>query len=427
MFRKTLKLKQNELILKLPKELVGEDVEVLVLRAKSVKEIEVIDKKTEDKKQSLKEKLKNLNSSLQIDNEKKDDKELSQKEIDEQNIKIQEEHLKELEEKKKAEEERKRREEEERKAEEERNKIHGKALVVDDNELNQKLVCKVLNDIGLDIDTAPNGFIALRKRKAQEFDIIFMDVEMPIMNGIEATKNIRKYELDKSLNQVPIVAFTANPSAANKALCIKEGMNEYMPKPIKKANLRSVIESFLGSPQQIEEERLAEEKKLAEKMELKKQKTKEEVKTKEESKKIKHSIEPDVLVFRKKSIETNIAKSVIRQLDVRCDTCKNMDDFEKKLNENYYKLLIFDYEAKGMDIKRVLEFKKEIEQKNEDNEINLVMIADFASDLTSINENDFTKIIKGLFGRNQLEFVIRKYCKGEEIEEIIEEDDDEEE
>ncbi|RTZ89947.1 MAG: hybrid sensor histidine kinase/response regulator, partial [Planctomycetota bacterium] len=85
-----------------------------------------------------------------------------------------------------------------------------KILVAEDNEINQNLIRAVLENLNLDITLAENGQVALDLRKKQPFDLILMDIQMPVMGGIEATKAILEYEEAEGVPHIPIVALTAN-------------------------------------------------------------------------------------------------------------------------------------------------------------------------------------------------------------------------
>lgn len=103
-------------------------------------------------------------------------------------------------------------------------------LLVEDNLLNQVLATKVLRDWKWNVDVAENGLIALKKVEAKNYDIVLMDIQLPEMDGYEATRNIRKMnEFEKS--SVPIIAMTAHAMNGEAEKCIQAGMNEYVSKP----------------------------------------------------------------------------------------------------------------------------------------------------------------------------------------------------
>jgi len=113
-------------------------------------------------------------------------------------------------------------------------------LLVEDNILNQKLIILNLKKYGLSIDVANNGLVAVEKFKASKYDIIIMDVMMPIMDGYEATREIRKIE-KKNNSHIKIIGLTANTYDVDKDRCIAAGMDEFMTKPFDVELFRKVI------------------------------------------------------------------------------------------------------------------------------------------------------------------------------------------
>ena len=105
-------------------------------------------------------------------------------------------------------------------------------LLVEDNPLNVKLILSLFSEYNLKIQVAENGSVGIEKIKENNFDIVLMDMEMPVMNGYEAADYIRK-ELK---NNIPIIAMTAHAMAGEKEKCLSLGMNDYISKPIN-ANL----------------------------------------------------------------------------------------------------------------------------------------------------------------------------------------------
>lgn len=102
------------------------------------------------------------------------------------------------------------------------------ALIVEDNKVNAMVLTSFLKKIGIKSEVAVNGKEGVEKYSAGTFDIIFMDVQMPVMNGLEAAREIRAYETDKDTH-VPIIAVTAN---AKKSDCIDAGMDRFIQKPV---------------------------------------------------------------------------------------------------------------------------------------------------------------------------------------------------
>ncbi len=119
-------------------------------------------------------------------------------------------------------------------------------LVVEDNELNQEVARDMLEQLGHRVDVAANGQAALRMAQRSAYDLVFMDMQMPVMDGIDATQAIRRLP-EARFAAVPIVAMTANVMRQDQARCLAAGMNDYIPKPIDPAALDRMLERWLPS------------------------------------------------------------------------------------------------------------------------------------------------------------------------------------
>ena len=117
-------------------------------------------------------------------------------------------------------------------------------LIAEDNPINQKLLTHILQKNGYHPDVASNGLEVLQSVRRQKYDLIFMDVQMPEMDGYEATRQIiKRYPKE----ECPIiVAVTANALKGDKELCEEAGMHDYIMKPIRVEELKRVIEKFFG-------------------------------------------------------------------------------------------------------------------------------------------------------------------------------------
>ncbi|NCD31778.1 MAG: PAS domain-containing sensor histidine kinase [Spartobacteria bacterium] len=123
-------------------------------------------------------------------------------------------------------------------------------LVVEDNPINQIVVVQMLKKMGFNAHVAENGAEAIEILKHSTFKIIFMDVQMPVMDGVEATKIIRRGELNQyhpgqRISMIPIIALTAHAMHGDQERCLNAGMNNYLAKPITPKALRSAIEAWL--------------------------------------------------------------------------------------------------------------------------------------------------------------------------------------
>ena len=129
----------------------------------------------------------------------------------------------------------------------EKNKVffkEAKILLVEDNEMNQELAVSLLNSVGLTTMVANNGKIALDLLKKNAFDLVLMDIQMPVMNGLDATLEIRKRP-DVYFKKLPIIAMSARAFQKDKDDCLNVGMNSYIAKPIDPKLLFNELAKYL--------------------------------------------------------------------------------------------------------------------------------------------------------------------------------------
>lgn len=119
-----------------------------------------------------------------------------------------------------------------------------RVLLVEDNEINQEVALGQLEDAEVQVDVAENGEIAVRMVQDNNYDLVLMDMQMPVMDGLEATRIIRA---DLRLVDLPIIAMTANAMAADRDRCLEAGMNDHIPKPIDPEELFRVMAQWTRS------------------------------------------------------------------------------------------------------------------------------------------------------------------------------------
>lgn len=119
----------------------------------------------------------------------------------------------------------------------------GRVLIVEDNPINQRVAVILANKLGFTADVAGDGSEALNMVRDQDYTLILMDCQMPVMDGFEATRAIRA--LDTPIAQVPIIAVTANVMEGQRDKCLAAGMNDYLPKPINKDVLRKAVDKWI--------------------------------------------------------------------------------------------------------------------------------------------------------------------------------------
>ncbi len=111
-------------------------------------------------------------------------------------------------------------------------------LLVEDDEVNQEVTVELLTDAGLRVDTANNGLIALEMIRQTRYELVLMDIQMPVMDGLSATVEIRK---NPEWSKLPIVAMTANAMQQDRAACLATGMDDHIAKPIEPAQLWAAL------------------------------------------------------------------------------------------------------------------------------------------------------------------------------------------
>jgi len=121
-------------------------------------------------------------------------------------------------------------------------------LLVEDNADNQLLFSAFLKQTPHRVDIAENGKVGVEKFTTGEFDLVFMDMEMPVMDGYTATRMIRKWESEKNRNPVPIIALTAHALKGKEQESLKSGCTSHMTKPFKKNELLETIAKHSALP-----------------------------------------------------------------------------------------------------------------------------------------------------------------------------------
>jgi CheY-like chemotaxis protein len=128
----------------------------------------------------------------------------------------------------------------------------GRVLLVEDNIVNQQVAQKCLERLGCNVHTVNDGLAGVSSFKEERFDLILMDMQMPVMDGVSATREIRK--LERSGRHIPIVALTANVMAGQLERCLEAGMDDFLAKPLDIHRLRDVLDRFGLASKQAEDD-----------------------------------------------------------------------------------------------------------------------------------------------------------------------------
>jgi len=127
-----------------------------------------------------------------------------------------------------------------------------KLLLVEDNQTNKLVATAMLKKLGYSCDVAVNGQEAVEMLKTKPYDIVFMDMQMPVMNGLDATRAIRDKKSQVLNREIPIIAMTANAMKGDRGNCINAGMDDYIAKPIESEAIIRVLNKWLKSSESLE-------------------------------------------------------------------------------------------------------------------------------------------------------------------------------
>ncbi len=295
----------------------------------------------------------------------------------------------------------------------------GKVLVAEDNFINQKLIKQILLRYGVSVELANNGLEAFEKRKNEDYDLIFMDIQMPVMDGVEATHEIINYEVEEKIGHIPIVALTANALNGDRERFISEGLDEYIPKPIETNELLYILKKFLKA--KTEETFSSEEIVLNDAP-----KTLEIVDNIQEvnnTHKLNNNIQPimleefeedevaieksnpikedkKILILKKNPLEAQILSKVISNLDYNIEIVSQVTKLEQFIQKEEYDILLIDKEIEQFN-------QKILEKQHKD--MNVIMLSLKKLENEHFNKNIIKEVHVGIIKRDKIEQLIKKY------------------
>jgi CheY-like chemotaxis protein len=125
----------------------------------------------------------------------------------------------------------------------------GRVLVVEDNIVNRKVARAVLKGFGLELEEAENGELALEALRQGRYDLVLMDMHMPVLDGLETTRRIRAAEqAEGGAHRLPVIAMTANVMRDAVDSCREAGMDDFLPKPFKREQIVDMLSRWLPPP-----------------------------------------------------------------------------------------------------------------------------------------------------------------------------------
>ena len=346
----------------------------------------------------------------------------------------------------------------------ETSRFDAKALVAEDNLINQKLIKRTLEDIGFDVSLANNGLEAFEKRKNNQFDVIFMDIQMPVLDGVEATQEILEYEEDFNVEHTPIIALTANALKGDRERFMGAGMDEYTTKPLVRSEIISLLNHFIGhkiidakaivdepvkeAPKKVEAPaKPAPAKKIVQNEVLNTNlddadfnvdlslddmsldiseapSAPEKVSTPVipepslETKALDDDLyaddtaqmptvsqyDADILLAKKSSFENRLFKSLLDDLGYTSVVVDGIDAVEAAISSKKFKLVLFDKETANLDITSLA-----AKIKTQDKDTALVMMIDPSLEADPSDVNYVHEIIKNIINKDLLRLVFEKF------------------
>jgi CheY-like chemotaxis protein len=278
-------------------------------------------------------------------------------------------------------------------------------LVAEDNEINRTLINKILSSQNLDVTTVENGEEAVEARKRGEYDLIFMDIAMPVMDGVTATKKILEYEEQNDVKHIPIVALTANALKGDREKFLNDGFDEYLPKPITQKDILELLHSY-HIPLKSEEETSVEEEAGAENINSIAQKEQTtETKTKNKEEKEREDKRDKIIVYKKSKVETKIFEKVLSQLYGEVDTASNTVQFLDAIVKNNYNVIMVDNEIPDLDFEDLF---NRIENRDD---TTVLLFRSFDSIVDDQTREAFDEVLINSADKVYLKLILDNYLK----------------
>jgi len=234
-------------------------------------------------------------------------------------------------------------------------KYQGEILVAEDNTINQKLIKKTLEDMGLHVHLADNGLIALSMYMHHTYDLIFMDVQMPLLNGVESAHAILEFEEFTHKEHTPIIALTANALEGDRDEFMKMGMDEYTTKPIVREHLHQLLSKYLAENSIV---------------------------TKEHK---------NILLLRNSAMQSKITQALLKQLPFNFESANSVQELLHLLDTATYDVILCDADIETLDY-------QELTSKAQ-----LLVISD--------SEVTFGEKIDKILNKERLSETLQKYIK----------------
>ncbi|MCK4973832.1 MAG: nitrate- and nitrite sensing domain-containing protein [Sulfurimonas sp.] len=277
-------------------------------------------------------------------------------------------------------------------------KFIANVLVAEDNIINQKLIQRTLEDLGLTITIANNGLEAFQKRKDGKFDMIFMDIQMPFLDGVEATAEILEFEEDYDQVHVPIVALTANALKGDREKFLAAGLDEYTTKPLIRSEIISLLNQFLSDHIVEVDSDNPDESTIAT-----------ETKEINDSTNELSEYRADILIAKKSDFETRLYTKIIDKMEgLTYEVASSLIDFQELVQNHSYKVILFDKEYGDLDIAKISSTIKKLANTNKLTS-HIVLVDDSVEKNASEHIEHVDEIIKNAVNKELLKSLFSKY------------------
>lgn len=230
------------------------------------------------------------------------------------------------------------------------------ALVVEDNPINQKMIQHTLKNLGITTECAENGKVGFEMymQNHESYDVVFMDIQMPVMNGIESTQSIKAFVQRNNLTPKPIIAVTANALKGDREHFISEGLDEYVSKPIDLEKFITALKIFF--------------------------------KESEVAPILPEVSKTDILLYKETAMEAKIISAILHKLDYSVDVVENIDELKEVIDVNSYKCILLDKVHSEIEHLNITQYLKRIKTPT-------LLFVDSYHSLVSSDQKDYTFVL----------------------------------
>ena len=291
-----------------------------------------------------------------------------------------------------------------------RSRFDADVLVAEDNQINQKLIRRTLEDLGLRVTLANNGLEAFEKRKNNHFDLIFMDIQMPVLDGVEAVEEIIEYEQDFNVPHIPVIALTANALKGDRERFLAAGMDEYTTKPLVRDSIITLLKQFIGDKIVTDTQAKASSTVSTQTPPTPAEQTKPAAVSTPASPEARPAVSQTqtILIAKKSTLENKIVSDLARGIGLQVQSANSLEELLNSIDTQHFDYLLFDREIKGLNIE---ELSQKIRNSNNKNAMIIMSydpaLGDHSKELELVDEACVARMTK-----ERLKELINKHNQG---------------